>query len=97
MPVTITTVYTNDFVKGYKPYTFTISPSDWVAEGTYYKYTKSHTLNSTDILADIHIVGGGNEQALVGLKRRDGYVTVYWNNNTDTLRVKLLRPEEASG
>lgn len=96
--ITIQKVYVNDYLRGYKPLSFSILPANWIAVGDYYKYTKLHGLETKDFLVDIHIAEGSqNEQALAGIVRTTAEVTIYWNNNTDTLRVNLLRPEEVSG
>ena len=94
MATTVKQVFVNDYRRGYKTEKFSIAPTDWIAEGTYFRYTKFHDLGSKDFVVNFYVEGSGGEEALAGMTRLADKVTIYWNNNTDTIRVQLVRGDE---
>ena len=66
------------------------SGNPWVSDGSYYSFTITHSLDNQDVFPQGFILASG-VQVVPGFRRLDNNtIKVFWNNNTDVLRINIL-------
>ena len=73
-----------------------ISPSDWVATGDYYTYDFNHNLGSLEIIPRAYILESAGDETGISVvpgftRTSDNQMRIHWNNNTDILRVQIIK------